>query len=58
LGFNATEDLAALITAIVGAVVGGNLIVLALDIAWDRQVRDRFAEAKVKETLAARPVTG
>jgi len=43
LGFNATEDLLALVTAIVGAGVGGNLTLLALDIAWDRQVRDRFA---------------
>jgi len=36
LGFNATEDLVALLTAIVGAAAGGNLLLLALDIAWDR----------------------
>jgi hypothetical protein len=42
LGFHATEGLFALITAIVGAAVGGNLILLALDIAWDWQLRDRF----------------
>jgi pimeloyl-ACP methyl ester carboxylesterase len=57
LGFHATEGLLALITAIVGAAVGGNLTLLALDIAWDRQVRDRFP-ANAKETLEARPATG
>jgi pimeloyl-ACP methyl ester carboxylesterase len=58
LGFNALADLAALLTTIVGAAVGGNLILLALDIAWDRQARDRFAETAAKETLEARPSTG
>jgi len=58
LGFNATADLLALVTAIVGAAVGGNLLLLALDIAWDRQVRDRFAATNVKESLEARPSTG
>ena len=58
LGFNAAEGLFALITTIVGAAVGGNLILLALDIAWDRQVRDRFVEASAEETLEARPSTG
>jgi TAP-like protein len=57
LGFNATEGLLALITTILGAAVGGNLTLLALDIAWDRQVHDRFA-ANAKETLEARPSTG
>jgi pimeloyl-ACP methyl ester carboxylesterase len=57
LGFHATEGLLALITAIVGATIGGNLTLLGLDIAWDRQVRDRFA-ANPKETLEARPSTG
>jgi pimeloyl-ACP methyl ester carboxylesterase len=54
LGFHATEGLLALITAIVGAAVGGNLTLLGLDIAWDRQVRERFA-ANARETLEARP---
>jgi uncharacterized membrane protein YdfJ with MMPL/SSD domain/pimeloyl-ACP methyl ester carboxylesterase len=58
LGFNATEGLPALITTIVGAAVGGNLILLALDIAWDWQGRDRFAATNAKETLEARPSTG
>jgi pimeloyl-ACP methyl ester carboxylesterase len=57
LGFNATEGLLALITTIVGAAVGANLTLLAFDIAWDRQVRDRFA-ANPRETLEARPSTG
>jgi pimeloyl-ACP methyl ester carboxylesterase len=56
LGFHATEGLLALITAIAGATVGGNLTLLGLDIAWDRQVRERFA-ANARETLVARPST-
>jgi pimeloyl-ACP methyl ester carboxylesterase len=56
LGFHATEGLLALITAIVGAAVGGNVTPLGLDIAWDRQKRDRFVDTK--ETLEARPSTG
>jgi hypothetical protein len=51
------DGLFALVTAIVGATVGANLILLALDIAWDRQVRDRFA-ADARESLEARPATG
>ena len=59
LGFNVTTGLFALITTIVGAAVGANLTLLALDIAWDRQERDRFAAAaNTKETLEARPSTG
>src|SRR5206468_1542834 len=57
LGFHATEGLLALITAIVGAAVGGNVTLLGLDIAWDRQVRERFA-GNPKETLETRPSTG
>src|SRR5207248_8147348 len=56
LGFHATEGLLALITAIAGATVGGNLTLLGLDIAWDRQLRERFA-ASTRETLEARPST-
>jgi uncharacterized membrane protein YdfJ with MMPL/SSD domain/pimeloyl-ACP methyl ester carboxylesterase len=58
LGFHATTDLAALITAIVGAAVGGNLTLILLDIAWDRRVRDRFASTRAKDLLEARPSTG
>jgi pimeloyl-ACP methyl ester carboxylesterase len=57
LGFNAMDGLFALVTTIAGAVAGANLTLLALDIAWDWQVRDRFA-ANPKETLEARPSTG
>ena len=53
------DGLFALVTTIVGAAVGANLTLLALDIAWDRQERDRFAAAaNTKETLEARPSTG
>jgi pimeloyl-ACP methyl ester carboxylesterase len=61
LGFNVTSagfGLFAPLFAIVGAALGANLILLALDIAWDRQVRDRFAETNAKETLEASPSTG
>ena len=57
LGFNVTSagfGMFAPLLAIVGAAVGGNLLLVALDIAWDRQARDRFAETSVKETLEAR----
>ena len=43
LGFNATTGMLALITTIVGAAAGGNLTVLALDIAWDRWAHGRVA---------------
>ena len=58
LGFNGMEGLFALVTTMVGAAVGGNLLLLALDIAWDRQVRDRFAATNATETLEAQPSTG
>ena len=54
LGFDAADGLVAVITTIVGATAGGNLAVLALDIVWDRQARDRFATT---DTLAAQPAT-
>jgi hypothetical protein len=57
LGYHAGEGLLALITAIVGAAVGGNLTLLGLDIAWDRQLRDRFP-ANAKETLEAQAAIG
>jgi uncharacterized membrane protein YdfJ with MMPL/SSD domain/pimeloyl-ACP methyl ester carboxylesterase len=58
LGFHTTTGLMAVITTIVGAAVGANLTLLALDISWGRQVRDRPPETIAKETLEARPVTG
>jgi hypothetical protein len=58
LGFNVTEGLAALFTTIAGAAAGGNLLLLALDITWDRRARDRFAATRAKETLEPRPSIG
>jgi hypothetical protein len=52
LGFNATDGLLSLITAIVGATVGANLILLALDISWDRQARDRVDGTNAAEAKA------
>ena len=43
LGFNSITGLFAVLTTIVGATVGGNLTLLALDIAWDRSIRDLAA---------------
>ena len=57
LGFEVKTGLFAVVTTILGAAVGANLTLLALDIAWDRQVRSRFA-ANAKETLEVRPSTG
>jgi hypothetical protein len=45
----------AVITTIVGAALGANLTLLALDISWGRHVRDRSA---ARETLEAQPLTG
>jgi pimeloyl-ACP methyl ester carboxylesterase len=58
MGFHATTDLLALLTAIVGAAAGGNLSLLALDVAGNRRARDRSVGTTVKETLRARPSTG
>jgi hypothetical protein len=40
LGFNATAGLLALVTTIVGAAIGANLILIVLDIARERSARD------------------
>ncbi|MBD0328972.1 MAG: alpha/beta hydrolase [Thermoleophilia bacterium] len=53
LGFNAADDLVALLTSIAGAAAGGNLLLLVLDAAWDRQARDRFAAPTAPDTSAA-----
>lgn len=42
LGFNATSSLLSMLTAIVGAAVGANLILLILDMTWDRSNSSRF----------------
>jgi pimeloyl-ACP methyl ester carboxylesterase len=57
LAFNVTDagfGMMAPLLAIVGAVSGGNLLLVGLDIAWDRQLHTRFAPS-AKETLEARP---
>ena len=58
LGFHAAADLLALVTAIAGATAAANLILVVLDIARDRQVRDRVVEAHARDALEARPSTG
>ena len=45
LGFHATAGLLALITSIVGATVGANLLLIVLGMTWARSVRDRFPAA-------------
>jgi hypothetical protein len=45
LGFHATVDLLALVTAIVGATAGANLLLIALDSAEARSIRDRLPAA-------------
>jgi hypothetical protein len=60
LGYNVTSagfGYLAPFVAIVGATVGANLALLALDIVWDRQARTRSADVP-NETLEARPTTG
>jgi hypothetical protein len=46
---HAATDLLALVTAVLGAAVGGNLLVVGLDIAWDWQARDRYAETAAEQ---------
>jgi pimeloyl-ACP methyl ester carboxylesterase len=58
LGFNAAGVGLGSLTAIAGAAAGGNLLLLALDIAWDWRARARLAETNGKDALVARPVSG
>jgi pimeloyl-ACP methyl ester carboxylesterase len=57
LGFNASDVFFPL-TAILGAAVGGNLLLLARDLAWDLQATGRRTEAEAAETLAPRSSIG
>jgi len=52
LGYNAAGGLVSAVTAIVGAVAGANLTLIALDIWRDRQARDRFADTSAKAAPA------
>jgi pimeloyl-ACP methyl ester carboxylesterase len=65
LGFNATTGLSALITTIVGATVGANLVLIVLDITRDRSIRDRVTRLgaennlpMLKDALEERPLIG
>ncbi|HET7556344.1 MAG TPA: alpha/beta fold hydrolase, partial [Gaiellaceae bacterium] len=58
LGFHAGNGLLAVVTTIVGAAVGANLVVLALDVSRGREVRDEVVEPIAKEQLEARPSVG
>jgi pimeloyl-ACP methyl ester carboxylesterase len=58
LGFHATVDLLALVTAIVGATGGSNLGLVLFDIALTRRARDPLAEITSREALDARISTG
>jgi pimeloyl-ACP methyl ester carboxylesterase len=61
LGFNATDagfGFLAPFVAIVGATAGANLALLLLDIAWDRQARERSEAAATAEGLEPRASTG
>ena len=55
LGFHATTDLAALVTAIVGAIAGANLTLIGLDIAWARSTQERLPAPVVARPLVDRP---
>jgi len=60
LGFNVTSaafGMLAPFLAILGATVGGNLTLVGLDIAWDWQLRDRFAATRAEESLEPRATT-
>jgi hypothetical protein len=53
LGFDATEGVIAPFTAIIGAGVGANLALVALDMWRERQSRDRMATSESQLTLEA-----
>jgi len=52
LGFHATGGILALITAIVGAAAGANLILLAFDITRDRSNRSRLGALPAPQPVA------
>ena len=53
LGLQRHGRMLALITTVAGAAVGGNLTVLALDIAWDGRLAERVAEPLAPPALAS-----
>jgi pimeloyl-ACP methyl ester carboxylesterase len=58
LGFHATADLLALVTAIAGAVAGANLLLILLDLTWERPssgfARDAVATSALRHAGADR----
>jgi pimeloyl-ACP methyl ester carboxylesterase len=58
LGLNATGGIAAFATMILGATVGANLLLIALDIARDHRARDRLPLATTWKTLEPDASTG
>ena len=52
LGFNATQGFAALATTIVGAVVGANLLLLALDLGSAWPIDERATDPNTNPNLA------
>jgi pimeloyl-ACP methyl ester carboxylesterase len=61
LGYNVTSagfGYLAPFVAIVGATVGANLALIALDIVWDRSAHDRVAGNDAAEALEASPSAG
>ena len=58
LGYNATGVGLSILTAIVGAAAGANLLLLALEIVWDRQRHDRFVATGPRVTWGTRPSGG
>jgi hypothetical protein len=57
LGFNATPGLVAVLTTVVGAVLGANLALIVLDLTRDRPAPDCVAAAETAEALQARPLS-
>jgi len=58
LGFNATEGMLALVTAIVGSAAGANLFLILLDIAEGRPGRRSARPRAAEESGGVRTVTG
>jgi uncharacterized membrane protein YdfJ with MMPL/SSD domain/pimeloyl-ACP methyl ester carboxylesterase len=60
LGYNVTSaafGLAAPLLAVFGGAIGGNATVLGLDIAWDRQTRDRARSYSSRRRESSPPTT-
>jgi len=57
LGFNAAAGLLAVITTIVGAAVGANLVLISFDISRSRSARAGVAALATTEALEVQPST-